>query len=74
LLRAFFGNDKVQVSATHILLVGIVRSWTGFSQMAKEVEDSRVWGGIHTRTADEHGTRARRKIGVYTFDNIMRPL
>jgi hypothetical protein len=42
--------------------------------MAKEVEDSRVWGGIHTRTADEHGTRAGRKIGVYTFENILRPL
>jgi hypothetical protein len=38
------------------------------------VEDSRVWGGIHTRTADEHGTRAGRKIGVYTFENILRPL
>jgi hypothetical protein len=37
-------------------------------------QHSIVWGGIHTRTADEHGTRAGRKIGVYTFENIMRPL
>lgn len=73
-LRAFFGNDKVEVSVTHIPLVGLVRSWTSFSQMAKEVEDARVWGGIHTRTADEHGTRAGRKIGVYVFENILRPL
>ncbi len=73
-LRAFFGDDKVEVSVTHIPLSGIVRSWTSSSQMAKEVEDARVWGGIHTRTADEHGTRAGRKIGVYVFENILRPL
>ena len=73
-LRAFFGDDKVDVSVTHTPFVGIVRSWTSFSQMAKEVEDARVWGGIHYRTADEHGTQAGRKIAQFTIQNVLRPL
>lgn len=63
-LLALFPDDKVNVTDTHIPLVGLTRSWTSFSQMAKEVEDARVWGGIHYRTADEHGTRMGRKVAA----------
>ncbi len=73
-LLALFPDDKVNVSDTHMPLVGIVRSWTSFTQMAKEVEDARVWAGIHFRAADEDGTKMGRKIGVDTVAALMRPL
>jgi hypothetical protein len=31
--------------------------------MIEEVNDARVWGGIHFRTADVHGADVGRKIG-----------
>jgi len=73
-LLALFPDDKVSVSDTHIPRTGVVRSWTSFTQMAKEVEDARVWGGIHFRSADEDGTRMGRKIGLDVVATLMRPL
>ena len=73
-LLAFFPDDKVNVSDTHMPFLGIVRSWTSFTGMAKEVEDARVWAGIHFRAADEDGTKIGRKIGEDTVAAVMRPL
>jgi hypothetical protein len=73
-LLALFPDDKVSVSDTHIPRTGVVRSWTSFTQMATEVENARVWGGIHFRSADEDGTRMGRKIGSDVVATLMRPL
>lgn len=73
-LLAVFPDDKVNVSDTHLPLVGVVRSWTSFTQMAKEVEDARVWGGIHFRAANEDGTKMGRKIGTDVVAAMMRPM
>lgn len=73
-LLALFPDDKVSVSDTHIPRVGVVRSWTSFTQMATEVENARVWGGIHFRSADEDGTRMGRKIGVDVVNTVLRPV
>ena len=72
-LLAIFPDDKVNYSHTWIPAVGVTRSWSSFTQMAKEVEDARVWAGIHYRTADEHGTRMGRKVAEYAVSNIMQP-
>ena len=73
-LLALFPDDKVSLTDTHMPLVGVVRTWTSFTQMAKEVEDARVWGGIHFRAADEDGTTMGRKIGTDVVAMLMRPL
>jgi len=72
-LLAIFPDDKVNYSHTWIPAVGVTRSWSSFTQMAKEVEDARVWAGIHYRTADEHGTRMGSKVAEYAVSNIMQP-
>jgi hypothetical protein len=37
------------------------RSFTRFSQALDEVVDSRVWGGIHRRWADDVGARLGKR-------------
>jgi hypothetical protein len=69
-LQGFFSDDKVAVSVTHPLPFGVTRSWTSFSQMAQEVDDARVWGGIHFRTADAHGHDLGRRIGEYVLTHF----
>ena len=61
-LIATFG-DKVEVSVTHPPVFGVTRTYRSFSQMAQEVDDARVWGGIHFRTADVAGRELGRRIG-----------
>ncbi len=60
-LQTFFGTDKVTFSAFSPA-TGTTRSFTRFSQALDEVIDSRVWGGIHFRTADEVGARIGKRV------------
>ncbi len=62
-LRAFFGTDEVDVSVTALGPFGVIRTYRKFSEMMQEVENARVWSGIHFRTADRDGVAVGRKIG-----------
>jgi hypothetical protein len=63
-LRGFFGNDEVDVSVTAPGPFGITRTYHKFSELTEEVDNARVWGGIHFRSADADGSEIGRKIGA----------
>ena len=71
-LVAAFG-DRVGVSVTHPPLFGVTRTYGSFSQIAQEVDDARVWGGIHFRTADVVGRELGRRVGELAVRNFPRP-
>lgn len=62
-LRAFFGTDEVNVSVTGPGPFGVTRTYHKFSELTQEVDNARVWGGIHFRSADVDGSEIGRKIG-----------
>ena len=62
-LRAFFGRDEVDVSVTAPGPFGVTRTYHKFSELTEEVNNARVWGGIHFRSADVDGAEIGRKIG-----------
>jgi lipoprotein-anchoring transpeptidase ErfK/SrfK len=70
-LQHFFGDDAT-IAATSVTwpLLGVTRSWKTFSDLSKEVIDARVWGGIHTRTADEHADQLGRKVADYAIAKL----
>ncbi|HEU4385576.1 MAG TPA: vanadium-dependent haloperoxidase [Anaeromyxobacteraceae bacterium] len=72
-LKGFFGSDEVAVSVTHPPVFGVTRSYTSFSQMAGEVDDARVWGGIHFRSADDDGRDLGRRVGEYVLARFPAP-
>jgi hypothetical protein len=49
-----------------------MRSYSSFSQIEKEMEDARVWAGIHFRSTDEDSTELGRKIGSHAVASHMR--
>jgi hypothetical protein len=53
---------------------GTTRSFTSFSQALDEVIDSRVWGGIHWRTADEVGARIGMRIANWESSKYFKPI
>jgi hypothetical protein len=73
-LQSFFDSDKVTVDVIYPGRYGTIRHWHSFSEIVREVENARVWGGIHTRTADTHGTAVGRQIAEYAFANFMKPV
>jgi hypothetical protein len=71
-LQDVFGGDKLSTSYVYPPL-GVVRRWESFSEIATEIENARVWGGIHYRTAVEHGTQMGRQVAEFALKTKMRP-
>jgi hypothetical protein len=74
-LRGFFGHDEVEISVTAPGPFGVTRTFRKFSELTEEVDNARVWGGIHFRSADVDGSETGRKIGeiiLHEFANSPR--
>jgi hypothetical protein len=73
-LAAALGTDQVSFSITSGKpFDGITRSFTSFSQAARESADSRVYAGIHFRSACEDGLALGRKIGQRAAALYLQP-
>ena len=72
-MREFFGSDEVKFSYVFPPGLGLMRSYTSLAQIEKEMEDARVFAGIHFRSTDEHSTELGRKVGSYAVANHLRP-
>jgi hypothetical protein len=74
-LARFFDTDTISFTTTSgAPFPGITRSYTSFSQAAQENADSRVYAGIHFRTACNDGLKQGRKIGRHAFLHSLRPV
>ncbi|HVJ60938.1 MAG TPA: hypothetical protein VM528_10320, partial [Burkholderiaceae bacterium] len=53
--------------------LGMMRSYASLAQLEKEMEDARVFAGIHFRTTNEHSSELGRKVGAHAVANHLRP-
>jgi hypothetical protein len=73
-LARFFGTDQFKFTIeSYKPYPGIKRSFTSFSQSAKEAAESRVYGGIHFPASCKDGLVVGREIGAHAYDNFLRP-
>lgn len=70
-LQRIFGDDRLSTSYVYPPL-GIMRRWETFSQIEREVENARVWAGVHYRSAVQDGTRLGRQVAEFGIENYMR--
>ena len=74
-LRRFFHDDDVPFTTTSgVPFAGLTRSFTSFSQAASENGESRIYAGIHFRSAVEEGIRQGKHIGRFVFRHTLKPL
>jgi hypothetical protein len=74
-LAAVLGTDQVSFSTTSGQpFDGITRSFTSFSGAARESADSRIYAGIHFRSACEDGLVLGRQIGQRVAAMYLRPV
>jgi hypothetical protein len=66
-LTAFAGARTEPFQLTSPTAPGVVRTYTAWRQLTREVVDARVWSGIHTRTADEAGARLGRQVAEHAL-------
>jgi PAP2 superfamily len=76
----FLGTDKPEGGLTIVsgrTLGGVPiapRHFARFSEALKEIIDARIWGGIHFRTADVHGTVIGKKVAHWLEKHYFQPL
>ncbi|MEV1002286.1 vanadium-dependent haloperoxidase [Nonomuraea sp. NPDC050202] len=71
-LTHFFGRDDLPFSG-YSADSGTTRHFRSFSQALAEVIEARVWGGVHTRSADVAGARIGKNVTAYVVAHEFRP-
>ena len=73
ILSKFFGETYTFTSSS-LGLPGVYRTFTSFDAAAEEAGVSRIYGGIHFRSANQEGLATGRQIGEYIFNQYLRPV
>jgi hypothetical protein len=73
-LASFYQTDKISFSIGSDQLPGITHSFKRLSDVAEESGMSRVYGGIHFRTANLEGQASGVELGNYVAENFILPL
>jgi hypothetical protein len=72
-LARYYRTDQIAFTIGCDFLPGVTRSFNSFTAAAQEAADSRVYAGIHFRSASEDGLAAGRKIGALVMRRFLRP-
>jgi hypothetical protein len=72
-LPLFYGTNDLPFTTGSDFLPGVYRSFSTCLDAAEEAAVSRLYGGIHFRSANEDGLQAGISIGEWTFDHYLRP-
>jgi hypothetical protein len=72
-LALFYGSDNISFTTRSDYLPAVHRTYASLSAAAAEAAVSRLYGGIHFRSAIEIGLRAGVGLGDLTFTTAMKP-
>jgi hypothetical protein len=71
-LERAYSKDDHEITLTTPSLPGIVLDYTAFEQITDDIDDARVYGGIHFRFDQEAGARQGRHVGKYILRHYLR--
>jgi PAP2 superfamily len=77
-IARFFGTNKVTwtLTASKAVIPQLVqteRTYRDMNSVMREIDDARVWAGLHWRHSMRHGGQIGRKVAKHVFDNFFRP-
>jgi hypothetical protein len=72
-LPLFYDTEDLPFTTGSDFLPGVYRSFPTCLDAAEEAAASRIYGGIHFRTASEDGLQAGISIGEWTFSHYLQP-
>jgi hypothetical protein len=67
-----FGNDGHAIELTHPAVPGVVLHYQRLHEIARDVDDARVFGGIHFRFDQEAGARQGIQVGWHVIVHHLR--
>jgi hypothetical protein len=73
-LEKVFGPDGHSITLTNADLPDIVLHYTSFKQITDDIDEARIFGGVHYRFDQESGARQGKRLGNYILKHQLRPL
>jgi hypothetical protein len=72
-LERIFGRRGHSIVVSSPALPGIVLTYAKLAQITSDIDDARVYGGIHFRFDQEGGAEQGRLVGAYVYEHTLRP-
>jgi PAP2 superfamily len=73
-LEKIYGARGHSITLTNPLAPGITLHYTSWKQLAEDINQSRIDGGVHYRFDQEAGASQGRRVGAYILQHKLRPL
>ena len=70
-LERAFGKHGLAITLTNPQL-GLVLNYSSWKQITDDIDDARVYGGVHFRFDQEAGAHQGRRVGKYILRNYLR--
>jgi PAP2 superfamily len=71
-LERAFGKDGEAITLTNPQVPGVVLNYTSWEQITNDIDDARIYGGIHFRFDQEAGAHQGRQVGRYILRHYLR--
>jgi len=72
-LANYFG-ERTRFRVESDVMPGVVRSFDSFAAATAEIQNARIFAGIHFRSATRDGQTLGAAVAEYVLDNAMQPV
>jgi hypothetical protein len=73
-LEYVYGKSGFAVDLVSPTLPGVVLHYTAWKQITDDIDDARIYGGIHFRSDQEAGAEQGSKVGIWILTHNLRPV
>jgi len=71
--RLFGGEGLRSIEVSNPAVPGVSFHYTRFSEITTDIDDARVYGGIHYRFDQKAGARQGKRVADYVYTTQLRP-
>jgi hypothetical protein len=73
-LRRIYGEGDHDISLAVEAVPDVALRYSRLGQITRDIDDARVYGGIHFRFDQQAGSRMGRNVGRYIYRHVLRPV
>ena len=72
-LERLYGPSGHDISFSTPVVAGVTLHYSAFKRIVEDIDDARVFGGIHFRFDQEEGAHQGKSVGAYVYTHNVRP-
>jgi hypothetical protein len=73
-LAGLYGPDGHDITFATAAVPDVTLHYTTLEAITDDIDDARIFGGIHFRFDQEAGARLGRRVGAYVYKHNLQPL